>query len=64
MEIMSLITIERKEALKMLNTLRNGLETTREQLLRQFMLSKGSERAEILTRIMDLDEQLEEERTN
>jgi hypothetical protein len=49
----------------MLNTLRNGLETTREQLLRQFMLSKGSERAEILTRIMDLDEQLEEEeRTN
>ena len=45
----------------MQNTLRTGLQTTREQLLRQFMLAKGSDRAELLTRIMDLDEQIEED---
>ncbi len=48
----------------MLNTLLTGLEATREQLLRQFILAKGSERADILTRIMDLDEQIEEEKTS
>jgi hypothetical protein len=47
----------------MLNTLLTGLESTREQLVRQFMLAKGSERAEILTRILDLDEEIEKEKT-
>ncbi len=46
----------------MLNTLLTGLETTREQLVRQFMLAKGSDRAEILTRIMDLDEEIQKEK--
>jgi len=40
-----------------------GLEITREQLVQQFMMAKGSERADILTRILDLDEEIEKEKT-
>ncbi len=47
----------------MLNTLLTGLETTREQLVKQFMLAKGSDRAEILTRIMDLDDEIQKEKS-
>lgn len=47
----------------MLSTLLTGLETTREQLLKQFMLAKGSDRAEILTRIMDLDDEIQKEKS-
>jgi hypothetical protein len=47
----------------MQNTLLAGLETTREQLVRQFMLAKGSERAELFARILDLDEEIEKEKT-
>ncbi len=47
----------------MLNPLLTGLETTREQLVKQFMLAKGSDRAEILTRIMDLDDEIQKEKS-
>ena len=48
----------------MMKTLLSGLQASREQLLKQFMLTKGSERAEVLARIMDLDEQIKEEEEN
>lgn len=40
----------------------NGLQTTREQLLRQYIMAKGYEKTKILTRILELDEQIEEEK--
>ncbi len=46
----------------MISTFIDGLQATREQLLKQFMLSKGYERTELLTRIMDVEEQIEEEK--
>ena len=46
----------------MLNTLLNGLETAREQLIRDFVTARGSEKAELLTRIMDLDDEIQRER--
>ena len=46
----------------MLYTLLTGLEATREQLIREFVTAKGSEKAEILTRIMDLDDEIQRER--
>ena len=46
----------------MFNNVRHSLQFTREQLLKQYMLTKGPERAEILARIMELDEQIEEEK--
>ena len=45
----------------MISTFIDGLQATREQLLKQFMLSKGHDRTELLTRIMDVEEQIEEE---
>jgi len=35
----------------------------RDELLREFMLASGSHKAEILVRIMDLDEEIEDTRS-
>ncbi len=48
----------------MMKTLLSGLQASREQLLKQFMLTKGSDRTEILARIMDLEEEIKEEEEN
>lgn len=37
-----------------------SLAETRDELLREFMLASGNHKAEILVKIMDLDEQIEE----
>ena len=39
------------------------LVETREELLREFMLASGTHKAEILVKIMDLDEELEDTRS-
>ncbi len=38
-----------------------GLRHIREDLLRQYILSSNSEKAELLSKIMDLEEQIEKE---
>ncbi len=40
----------------------SGLQTTREQLLRQYVMAKGYEKTQLLTRIMELDEQIKTEK--
>lgn len=44
----------------MANQLLNNLFEARDELLREFMLASGMHKAEILAKIMDLDEQIEE----
>ncbi len=38
------------------------LNRAREDLLREYMLAKGMEKAEVLAKILELDYQIEEER--
>lgn len=45
----------------MANDVLIGLREAREELLREYVLSGRLEKAELLTKIMDLDEQIEEE---
>lgn len=40
----------------------NSLYEMRDELLREFMLASGAHRAEILSKIMELDEQIEDTR--
>ncbi len=41
-----------------------GIETTRDQLLKQYIMSKGTERTLLLSRILDLDEEIEDQTKN
>ncbi len=38
------------------------LHRNREDLLREYMISRGIEKAEVLARILEIDEQIEEEK--
>ena len=38
----------------------NNLVESREELLREYMLASGTHRAEILVKIIDLDEEIED----
>jgi hypothetical protein len=52
--------ITEREVDNMANQLLSNLSEARDELLREFMLASGTHKAEILAKIIDLDEQLEE----
>ena len=38
-----------------------GMETTRDLLLKQYIMAKGTEKTLLLSRILDLDEEIEDQ---
>lgn len=46
----------------MKNDLLTNLTISREELLREYMLARGLEKGKVLTKIIELDEQIEEEK--
>jgi len=54
------LKIKPEEVFEVFDAMTN-LRKAREELLREYILSSGSQRAVILRQILDLDEQIEEE---
>jgi len=52
-------TAEREVDVVMATSYASNLNEVRDELLREYMVATGSEKAEILSRIMELDEELE-----
>jgi len=53
---------DKEEVLLLAADLLTTLHQSREDLLREYMLARGAERAKVLSRILEMDEQIEDEK--